>query len=153
MLVQLGKWLRAAGYDTLIADGRANDRRLLEWSIDEQRRLVTRDHKLLEFKHAQDHVLLLQGNALYAWIDVINEKIGLNWLFRPFSRCLVCNTDLVAAPPGSEERVPNKIREQALPLSYCTHCDKLYWEGSHVQQMRHQLQIWEQLRTSGGSNA
>ena len=61
MLANLARWLRAAGYDTLLAQQRASDRALLEQARTEDRWLLTRDHKLLEFRAAPGRVLRLRG--------------------------------------------------------------------------------------------
>lgn len=142
MLAQLGKWLRAAGYDTLVAQDRAGDRRLLEYAIKDGRRLITRDHKLTEFRDAPGCVLLLEGNGLSAWVPVLTRTLNIDWLHRPFSRCLLCNTELVPGPPGADERIPDQSRVHAQQLRYCPQCDKVYWDGSHVQRMRNQLEAW-----------
>jgi uncharacterized protein with PIN domain len=48
MLVRLGKWLRAAGYDTKIATPHQTDQMILEEALGEKRYLVTRDSHFLQ---------------------------------------------------------------------------------------------------------
>ena len=50
MLIRLGRWLRAAGYDTEIAADAIADRLLLDHAIREGRLLLTRDRKLAEHR-------------------------------------------------------------------------------------------------------
>ena len=46
MLLRLGRWLRAAGYDTVIAEGGMDDATLIARCAAENRVLLTRDREL-----------------------------------------------------------------------------------------------------------
>ncbi len=139
MLQRLGRWLRAAGYDTAIARPGEEDRALVAQANMEQRLLLTRDRHLARFRNGQGRVLLLQSNSLTAEVAELSARLAIDWLRRPLSRCLECNTRLIPATAAQQQQLP----EGALRLSpaawYCPHCDKLYWEGSHVRRMRHTL--------------
>ena len=52
MLQRLGRWLRAAGYDTLIARNAESDYELLRQALDEGRLLITRDRELAKHRRA-----------------------------------------------------------------------------------------------------
>lgn len=142
MLVRLGRWLRAAGYDTEIALGRGEDRRLLEEARHQCRTLVTRDRKILEIKDAQACTLVLAGNGLGVWAAELSERLGVHWLKAPFSRCLLCNGMLGMATEDLRTRLPPRVREFAAQATWCAGCDKLYWPGSHVHRMRRRLEAW-----------
>lgn len=143
MLKGLARWLRAAGYDTLIeADGRS-DRSLLERAAGEGRLLVTRDRKLLEHRNAAGVVLLLRANGLEACAHELAARLDLDWLHRPFSRCLVCNTELTNAAPALWEQVPPGARAAVRELRYCPCCDKVFWAGGHVRRMDRRLRAWQ----------
>ncbi|HEX23045.1 MAG TPA: hypothetical protein ENH21_06395, partial [Chromatiales bacterium] len=94
MLMRLGRWLRAAGYDTGLAINGENDRDLFQRARHENRRLLTRDHKLHEYRHADGTVILLRGNELDEQVHELSQRLSIDWLYRPLSRCLVCNTPL-----------------------------------------------------------
>ncbi|GMR17846.1 MAG: Mut7-C RNAse domain-containing protein [Gammaproteobacteria bacterium] len=143
MLKGLGHWLRAAGYDTNIAPDGANDRELIRSAIDEHRCLITRDKKLLEHRHASEVVLLLQGNTLDECAQELTQRLRLNWLYHPFSRCLLCNTPLITADPALWVRVPAESRAHNDVLYICKPCNKLYWTGGHVRRMRARLEHWQ----------
>ncbi len=66
MLHRLARWLRAAGYDTAMADHHHGDRDILDRAIAEDRLLLTCDRKMLERKHASRRVRLLPANDLLA---------------------------------------------------------------------------------------
>jgi uncharacterized protein len=142
MLVQLGHWLRAAGYDTLIAQHRARDRALVARAIIDGRFLLTRDRKLHEIRDAKDCVMLLRSERIEAWVRDITGRFGIDWMARPFSRCLVCNTELQPAPPLARGRLPPAVVETVPEINYCRQCDKLYWAGGHVRKMVRRLHDW-----------
>jgi uncharacterized protein with PIN domain len=143
MLVQLGHWLRAAGYDTLVAHRRAQDRSLVARAMIDDRVLLTRDHKLCEIRDAARCAILLHGEGIEEWVREITPRLEIDWLARPFSRCLVCNTLLQPAPDLARGRLPQAVLETVDPINYCRQCDKLYWAGGHVRRMLRQLEAWK----------
>jgi uncharacterized protein with PIN domain len=59
----------------------------------------------------------------------------------PFSRCPGCNVALQRRTAfEATGEVPGKVLRSASSLTYCPHCGKWYWEGSHVQRMREWLE-------------
>ena len=143
MLQRLGSWLRAAGYDTVIARDGRDDYALLRQAIDEDRLLVTRDRELARHRRAPGRVILLESDKLDDGIRELGEKLDIDWLHRPFQRCLVCNTELVPAGAEARARIPERARQQADAALYCPKCRKVYWEGSHVDRMRRRLEEWQ----------
>jgi len=141
MLKGLGRWLRVAGYDTLILEDGQGDAALLQRAVEEGRLLLTRDRPLVEYRAAAGTVILLQCNELSRCAEELTERLGIDWQHRPFSRCLVCNTPLRTATPEQRLLIPEDARRDELVL-YCPDCDKLYWEGSHVRRMRKKLGRW-----------
>ena len=140
MLQRAGRWLRAAGYDVVIAEPGQPDNELLEQARREGRLLITRDRGLLAYRDAPEHVLLLQANQLEEVLAEISERLDIDWQRRPFSRCMECNTPLVPAPEEVKRRVPPESLREDETLLYCPRCDKPYWNGSHVKRMRRHLE-------------
>lgn len=143
MLTRLGRWLRAAGYDTLIQVNGGSDRVMLENAQRGGRLLITRDHKLMEFRNAMSHVILLRGNTLRDCVQDLSSRVDIDWLHRPFSRCLLCNSVLSDASPTAWRQVPSKSRTHVDKLLYCGTCAKVYWEGAHVRRMHIRLTHWQ----------
>lgn len=139
MLKGLGRWLRAAGYDTLILEDGESDAVLLKRARDEERLLITRDRALAE--QANGIVILLQCNSLNECAAMLSQAMNIDWHFRAFSRCMVCNSPLLSASAQQRKQIPDDAQQDELVL-YCPVCDKLYWQGSHVIRMRAQLQRW-----------
>lgn len=147
MLCKVGKWLRAAGHDTKIVESGMKDRQILILALEENRLLLTRDRHFLEMKEAHEILIFLSANSTEACIQELNEKIKMDWLYSPFSRCLLCNT-LLEEPDEYNilEKVPLEVRQQAQPFWYCSQCEKVYWEGSHTEHMLNQLHKWQEGR-------
>lgn len=143
MLQRLGRWLRAAGYDTCIAVDASPDYYLLRQAIDENRILLTCDQKILEHRRAPDHTILLQNNSLEDNIATLTRQLQIDWQFRPFSRCLVCNTPLSDATAEQQQAAPDSVAERKLPARYCPTCQQVFWAGSHVKRMQQQLVDWK----------
>lgn len=139
MLIRLGRWLRAAGHDTEIAADGDADRALVDRARADGRWLLTRDRKLLEIRGAGDCVLLLRGDGTAACAAELGSRLAVDWLADPFSRCLLCNTELAAADRADRAALPPRARDLGGPLRRCPTCGRLYWPGSHVRRMRRRL--------------
>jgi uncharacterized protein with PIN domain len=145
MLQRLGRWLRAAGYDTLIADGGKRDRDLLARAVRERRILVTRDRKLAEHRDAIGWVIVLQANDLEGCVAEISQRLRIDWLLKPFTRCVVCNTELAPLPLALRPAIPRGLSSPQADLRHCPLCWKVYWSGGHVDRMRRRLEGWRGL--------
>ena len=148
MLSRLGRWLRVAGYDVAIAQPGDEDKNLLQLAMDEQRCFLSRDRKLLEHRGTEGGVQLISANDLPGQLQELSEAFSIDWQLAPFTRCLECNTELVVAESRLLNRVPEEALREGEQALYCSHCDKVYWHGSHVRRMRSKLRqlsqgIWD----------
>lgn len=142
MLGKLARWLRIAGYDTLYIGDLPVEK---EYEDDmlasnyEDRILLTKDKELYrKAKAAKKDVLLIKSNSIGEQLKEV-ESIGV--IFRPvMDRCSVCNEFL--RKPSDEEKfevfrkegINNDISKE-YELWYCEKCKKLYWKGSHWDNM------------------
>ena len=92
MLIRLGKWLRAAGYDTLIIEESIQDCEIYSLALQEKRFLITRDRHFLEMNDADGRVVWLESNEVEACAEELSKKLPINWLLIPISRCITCNS-------------------------------------------------------------
>jgi len=143
MLAGLGKWLRAAGYDTLIAAPGSSDRSLLITAMHENRLLITRDRSFTQRKEAHGRIVLLNENGLENWVRSLRHNPGIDWHYNPFSRCLRCNQPLVEGPGSYGGQMPDYVLAENIPCFHCPACAKSYWAGGHVQRMRKRLDAWQ----------
>lgn len=140
MLGHIGRRLRAAGYDTEIDNGKIGDDVLVEMARKQDRTLLTCDRGILNLESSAQ-ILYLPLNDELSWAEKLSNEIGLNWLLAPMTRCLDCNTPLVPADEAYQNRMPEGIRKYGRSGVVCNVCDKVYWEGTHTERMRAQLQI------------
>ncbi len=142
MLLRLGRWLRAAGYDTAIAESGADDAALLARCAAEERVLVTRDRQLATRAEAFVPVLLLAEDTIDEQARALAAMLGIDWQCAPFTRCVIDNAVLDPAPPEAMGEVPPRSREAGGTLLRCPACGRLYWPGGHVRRMRERLTAW-----------
>jgi len=147
MLKKLGQWLRVAGYDTVFPTPGTKDREVLEMALEGERWLVTRDRDFDGFNRGRSQVLLVQGSD---WMDCARDLtrcIGLDWFYRPFTRCKVCNRLLetfVREHHGN--LLPRNLTQPPATALFCPSCRQVFWEGTHVYRMRRQLAVLESFR-------
>ena len=142
MLLRLGRWLRAAGYDTAIAAGGTDDAALIAHCAAEGRVLLTRDRHLAAHAAGSVPVLHLAEQTIDAQARALVGRLGIDWLRAPFTRCVIDNAELATAPPEAADNVPPRSREAGGTLRYCPECNRLYWPGGHVRRMREHLASW-----------
>ena len=143
MLQGLGRWLRTAGYDTAIAATGAADQTLLSLAADQRRILLTCDRALAEAAPGAVRALVLATERLDPAAQEVRERLGVDWLHRPFTRCLRCNTKLRPAAGRELAGLPEETRQGAGPFTACPSRCRIYWPGSHVRRMRARLERWQ----------
>lgn len=137
MLLRLARLLRAAGYDTALAEGGQRDSELLRIARAENRVLVTRDKALAASGHPR--AVLVDGRGAYAEAESLSAKLPIDWRLAPFSRCLVDNAPLGEASAADLARAPAEARERPGPFRACPACGRVYWQGSHVRRLGERL--------------
>lgn len=145
MLQRLGHWLRVAGYDTVIEAESRNDYALLKQARARQQTLLTRDKKMLEYRGADKNIIVVTGNTLEENIASLSQQFAINWQLNPFSRCMVCNTLFKPATQKQMTELPEKTRQNIDSALYCSSCQQLFWQGSHVARMQSQLESWQSV--------
>jgi hypothetical protein len=143
MLGHLCRYLRAAGYDTLLANNGASDAELLRQCHTEGRFFLTQDTLIREHKAASGVALILPHAQLDALAALVGAHYRLDWMEHAFSRCLVDNTPLVVADDAATARAPQDAQRPGEPLRHCPLCGRVYWRGSHYRRMREKLAAWQ----------
>ena len=136
MLGTLAKWLRILGYDTLF-DASLNDHQLVRLARAENRVLLTRDRELARRRGL--HALLVAGERLDDQVRQVLADLDLT-PDRAFSRCPVCNQPLeLIDREAALARVPAYVVQTHDSFSRCPACQRVYWRGTHWQQMDEHL--------------
>jgi len=144
MLIRLCRWVRAAGYDCIMLPAGSPDREIIKLARKEARLILTRDRQFLHYHHAEGRVIILYTQELDAQAQELSRSLSIDWLYRPFSRCLVCNAPLVLAGTQQRRQLKVQLRDDE-DLLTCTGCHRNYWAGSHVKRMRQRLEGWKQI--------
>ncbi len=143
MLIRLSRWLRAAGYDCAVLPDGSHDREIMQLARDESRLVLTRDRQFLCFRDAEEYVLFMEVQTIDEQAKLLSEQLGVDWLLSPFSRCMMCNEELIEGTV--EQRAGLTVRLQPEePLRYCPSCERLYWNGGHVHRMEKKLLEWKE---------
>ena len=146
MLGRLCRYLRAAGYDALLAQSGANDAELLRQCHAEGRYFLTQDQLVQEHKAARGVALILPHGNLDRLAALLAAHFKLDWLGHAFTRCLLDNTLLITADTAALQRVPPDALKEDEPLYRCPGCGRIYWRGSHYKRMHARLTQWQNTR-------
>lgn len=134
MLGTLASRLRALGFDTEWRRDTA-DSLILREANAEGRIVLTQDRELAEIGGASAY--LVRGKTAPLQLAEVIERFALAPTEdKLFTRCSLCNTLLV---PIEKPRVEGRIPERAFAHHHefwsCPACDKIYWKGSHYDEM------------------
>ena len=135
MLGRLAKWLRILGYDTLY-DSNFTDDELFFKAHQEKRILLTRDSDLAKRMNPK-YCFFIDEQAVREQVKQVIAQFDLNTEQYLFTRCTLCNEPIhLIAKELVESRVPQFVYNSVDEFYYCEHCDKIYWAGSHIKQVR-----------------
>ncbi len=135
MLGKLAKWLRTLGFDarSMPLDDRARIDSLLSGGFIP----VTRREKLRDIEGVvfiRDNNQFEQLKELIAALNIMPEEL------RPFSRCSLCNAELIQMPKEAVfGAVPDYVFETVSDFRKCPDCARVYWPGSHRKRMMDKL--------------
>ena len=140
---KLARWLRMIGYDTLLFD-HGDDKHLIHIAMTENRIILTRDTQMMKRRVIAigelKALLITSDNPGKQIYQVINE-LGLNPNFNPFSLCLECNQPLVKiSKEDAKDRIPPYVYRTQSQYVECPNCHRLYWQGTHWQEMVKKLE-------------
>lgn len=137
-LGRLAKYLRLCGFDTLFSS-LYEDREIIEIARREGRIIVTRDRLLL--KSAGDtEGYLVKSQYHDEQLREVFEQFHLKFHARLFTRCIACNTLLEEVNKDEiEDRLLADTRRYFSVFRRCPGCNRIYWEGSHYENMKKSL--------------
>ena len=136
MLGKMCRWLRLMGYDVGYATSDMADDSIIETCSREDLILITRDRELS----------IRYGNSIYIKSDRHEEQLReFVARFPPdeslyFTRCPLCNGLLRNTDdPAIMESLPPGVRKLQNRVYICTHCGKIYWEGTHYASIKNEI--------------
>ncbi|UCH87981.1 MAG: Mut7-C RNAse domain-containing protein [Thermoplasmata archaeon] len=146
MLGRLSRWLRILGYDTDYPPP-GPDKELIESAGTDNRILLTRDKTVAETKKAR--VIYIKSDRIEEQLMQLAEELSLELDANLkeeedgslVNRCGVCNGILKPLPAeAAKEKVPEGVKAHIDKYWQCAGCNKIYWEGSHWDQIKERIE-------------
>jgi uncharacterized protein with PIN domain len=147
MLGKLAKELRLLGYDTIYYRG-DDAHQLIQLARQEGRIILTRNTKLSP-KRPEDQMIRVTEDKPFLQVKELIQKehIPLDEE-KFFSRCLLCNSLLDQIPrEEAEGNVPDFIFHHQKEFFRCPECQRIYWPGSHQENMEKRMEELSALST------
>lgn len=144
---RLARWLRMMGYDALLFQ-ELDDGLMVKLALAQGRIIVTKDTEFMKRRAITSHrvrAILVSGDDSELQMQTVITELKLNTRFKPFTRCLECNTSLQPRDSnGIEREVPPRVYERQHQYMECPLCRRIYWQGTHWEDMCRQLDRIEQ---------
>lgn len=134
-LGKLSRYLRLLGFDSLYRNDYA-DHEIIDIAIKERRIILTRDIGILK-NDKVTHGYWLRSQDSKQQLNEVLQKFDLFSKIKEFSRCIACNGKIKKV---NKNKIADKL--QAKTFQYydeffqCTSCKRIYWEGSHFENMK-----------------
>lgn len=134
-LGKLARRLRMLGFDVLYHN-RYRDDEIATIAAEEHRIVLTRDRRLLFIKRIT-HGYWVRSVQPHEQVQEVLSRFDLSRQIKPFRRCIACNGLLQAVDKASVfHQLEPKTQLYYQHFYRCGDCGKVYWEGSHVADMR-----------------
>lgn len=135
MLGRLAKRMRLLGFDVLY-DRTMNDNEIIRLSLAQNRVILTRDTGLSGRPMAAHHVFV-KHDSLDDQLRQILDTFTIASVTGPLTRCSRCNEPLTPiSRQDAKDHVPQYVYERHDDFLRCTKCERIYWKGTHVRNMR-----------------
>ncbi len=135
---KLGKWLRLMGYDTLFFDEQ-DDGLMVKAAIAQGRIILTKDSEFMKrraISTGRVKAVLVSSDRPDQQLSTVINTLQLTKQYRPFTRCLECNSALVSRDKSEVKgSVPERVYEKHDQYMQCPSCGRIYWKGTHWQAM------------------
>jgi uncharacterized protein with PIN domain len=139
MLGKLAKWLKIFGFDTIYFS-KIEDSDLIDLAREEGRVLLTRDTGLIE-KSRDVQSFFINSEDWNTQLEQVLDGFNLWGKVRPYSRCIECNVELRdISKKDAKNLVAPFVYEKASDFALCPQCDRIYWKGTHHQDMEFKIE-------------
>ncbi len=126
------------GYNTLLFKQK-DDGRMIKTALGEDRVVLTKDTQFVKrglVTSGKLKAILITQDDPKLQVQEVAKALNLNYHFNPFSLCLECNQPLVARDKQAVQHlVPPRVRESQAHYTECPACHRIYWQGTHWQNM------------------
>jgi len=133
-LGQLAKYLRILGFDTYY-NNQLEDEEIINRGITENRIILTRDYGILKHRKVT-HGYFVRSQNPKTQLKEILQRFDLKNKIKPYTRCSVCNGKIKKTDKKKiEHLLLEKTQKHFNQFYQCTSCQKIYWEGSHYENL------------------
>jgi uncharacterized protein with PIN domain len=147
-LGKLARLLRMLGFDSLYRPD-FTDAEIVALGSEEMRIILTRDVELLK-ANAVTHGYWVRATLPGEQVKEVLDRFDLLAQVRPFQRCMVCNAPIDQVDKSAVlSSLPRKVRELHDEFFRCSGCRKVYWKGTHYQEMMAQIQNLSGAKSQG----
>jgi uncharacterized protein with PIN domain len=134
-LIRLARWLRLMGADVL-CDQALSGAEVLRLAREQGRPLLTRDKRL---RTAPD-ALYIESHLFRDQIREVMQRYPFDPRRFAFTRCSSCNQLLRQVPRKAVVRsVPPFVYAVHETFALCQHCNRIYWDASHVERAMREI--------------
>jgi uncharacterized protein with PIN domain len=134
-LGKLCKHLRMLGFDTFYRND-LDDPEIIGRSVAEKRIILTRDLGILKNGHVT-HGYFLRSQDSKIQLKEIMKRFDLKNQVAPFKRCMECNGLMSRIEKAEiEDQLKDRTKAYFDEFFQCTSCNKIYWGGSHFDNMK-----------------
>ena len=139
MLGNIAKKLRLLGYDSEYSSNSDDDDLILK-AKNENRILLTKDESLMKKAEKQAiSVIHIKNNTELEQLVQIFKNFNLSQVLVSgnTSRCTECNGKLESIEKDMViDKIPKGVLEKINEFWKCTNCNKIYWEGTHIEKLQ-----------------
>lgn len=134
-LGKLARSLRLCGFDVSYSTD-MKDAEIIEISLAEKRIILTRDRGLLKNK-VVSYGCYIRSTIPDEQLREVITRFHLKKRMNLFTRCMECNSVLAGATKEEvSERLLPKTRLYYSEFKRCPVCGRIYWNGSHYENMK-----------------
>ena len=144
-LGKLAKYLRMLGFDTIYKNN-YDETTVVTLAGEHKRIILTRNISLLKY-NAVTHGYWIRSLHPVEQVTEVLHHFDLYKNTKPFSRCIVCNGIITEIPKDSiMNQLEPKTKHYYDEFYQCTSCEKVYWKGSHYENMRNVVKTMRNVR-------
>ncbi|MFW6095369.1 MAG: Mut7-C RNAse domain-containing protein [Bacteroidota bacterium] len=133
-LGKLARYLRLLGFDTLYSNDYEDDK-IIDIASKENRIILTRDKVILR-NNKVTHGYYIRSDEPKEQLREVIKRFDLSENLNIFSRCMDCNGKITSIRKKDiQSGLMEGTKKYYTEFFQCKECNKIYWKGSHFQDM------------------
>ncbi len=137
--------MRMMGYDAILFN-ELDDGLMVKKAIAQGRIIITKDSEFMKRRAVSGgrvKVVLVSGDDPEQQMKTVIRVLDLDKSLHPFTRCIECNSILINREKEQiKDEVPPRVLEKQDQYMECPNCHRIYWRGTHWQDMCRKLQLF-----------